>query len=136
MRGVRRDWIFGVKLLREWEKKNVAERWTKFWIVRGWGWGEGEAGVNEDRDDRSRHAMIIEVQELKRIAIDPEVMVANLALEECVSQLEWSLKAIAAGRTVPELLADFPYLEDEDVRESLAFEAFHWSDSALSGPQT
>ena len=28
--------------------------------------------------------------------------------------------SIAAGRTIPELLADFPYLEEEDIREALA----------------
>ena len=30
------------------------------------------------------------------------------------------VEAISAGRTVPELLADFPYLQEEDVREALA----------------
>ena len=33
------------------------------------------------------------------------------------------VEAIAAGRTIPELLADFPYLEDADVRAALAFAA-------------
>jgi uncharacterized protein (DUF433 family) len=30
---------------------------------------------------------------------------------------------IAAGRTVEDLLADFPYLEEQDIREALAFAA-------------
>ena len=33
------------------------------------------------------------------------------------------VEALAAGRTVAGLLADFPYLEEEDVREALAFAA-------------
>lgn len=33
------------------------------------------------------------------------------------------VEAIAAGRTIPELLADFPYLEEPDIREALAFAA-------------
>jgi uncharacterized protein (DUF433 family) len=33
------------------------------------------------------------------------------------------VEALAAGRTVAELLADFPYLEEEDIREALAFAA-------------
>ena len=33
------------------------------------------------------------------------------------------VEAIAAGRTVADLLADFPYLEEPDIREALAFAA-------------
>jgi uncharacterized protein (DUF433 family) len=31
--------------------------------------------------------------------------------------------ALAAGRTVSQLLADFPYLEEADIREALSFAA-------------
>ncbi len=31
--------------------------------------------------------------------------------------------ALAAGRTIEQLLFDFPYLEEEDIREALAFAA-------------
>jgi uncharacterized protein (DUF433 family) len=30
---------------------------------------------------------------------------------------------MAAGRTIPELLADFPYLEEPDILEALAYAA-------------
>jgi uncharacterized protein (DUF433 family) len=30
------------------------------------------------------------------------------------------VEAFAAGRTVENLLSDFPYLEDQDIREALA----------------
>ncbi len=33
------------------------------------------------------------------------------------------VEAIAAGRSVPDLLADFPYLEEEDIREALSYAA-------------
>jgi uncharacterized protein (DUF433 family) len=33
------------------------------------------------------------------------------------------VESIAAGRTMEQLLADFPYLEEPDVREALAFAA-------------
>lgn len=33
------------------------------------------------------------------------------------------VEAISAGRTIPEILADFPYLEEPDIREALAFAA-------------
>ncbi len=33
------------------------------------------------------------------------------------------VEAMSAGRTVRELLAGFPYLQDSDIREALAFAA-------------
>jgi uncharacterized protein (DUF433 family) len=33
------------------------------------------------------------------------------------------VEAIAAGRSTQDLLADFPYLEEEDIRESLTYAA-------------
>jgi uncharacterized protein (DUF433 family) len=33
------------------------------------------------------------------------------------------VEAMAAGRTIPQLLADFPYIEEPDIREALAFAA-------------
>ena len=33
------------------------------------------------------------------------------------------VEALAAGRTVEHLLADFPYIEEPDIREALAFAA-------------
>ena len=31
------------------------------------------------------------------------------------------VEALAAGRTMEQLLGDFPYLEEQDIREALAF---------------
>jgi uncharacterized protein (DUF433 family) len=33
------------------------------------------------------------------------------------------VEALAAGRSIPDVLADFPYLEDQDIREALAYAA-------------
>ena len=33
------------------------------------------------------------------------------------------IEAMSAGRTVEQLLADFPYIEEVDIREALAFAA-------------
>jgi len=33
------------------------------------------------------------------------------------------VEALSAGRSVDELLGDFPYLEEADIREALAFAA-------------
>jgi uncharacterized protein (DUF433 family) len=35
------------------------------------------------------------------------------------------VEALSAGRTIEQLLADFPYLEEQDIREALAFAAGH-----------
>jgi len=67
--------------------------------------------------------MIDKVQELKRITINPEVMGGKPCIRGMRVTVGMIVEAIAAGRTVLELLADFPYLEDEDVREALAFAA-------------
>ncbi len=51
-----------------------------------------------DSVSRTLHGKIDDVQELKRVTI-------------------------AAGRTVPEPLADFPYLQEQDIREALCYAA-------------
>ena len=33
------------------------------------------------------------------------------------------VESIATGRTIEDLLADFPYLEEQDIREALAYAA-------------
>jgi uncharacterized protein (DUF433 family) len=33
------------------------------------------------------------------------------------------VEAISAGRTIADLLSDFPYLEEQDIREALAYAA-------------
>jgi len=33
------------------------------------------------------------------------------------------IEALAAGRTIENLLADFPYLEEQDIREALRYAA-------------
>jgi len=33
------------------------------------------------------------------------------------------VEAIAVGRSVPDLLADFPYIEEDDIREALSYAA-------------
>jgi len=33
------------------------------------------------------------------------------------------VEAISAGRSIPDLLTDFPYVEEPDIREALAYAA-------------
>jgi uncharacterized protein (DUF433 family) len=63
------------------------------------------------------------VQELKRITVDPEVMGGKPCIRGMRVTVGMIVESIAAGRTVADLLADFPYLEPEDIREALTFAA-------------
>ena len=63
------------------------------------------------------------VQELRRITIDPEVMGGKPCIRGMRVTVGMIVEAIAAGRTVEQLLTDFPYLEEPDIREALAYAA-------------
>jgi Protein of unknown function (DUF433) len=44
------------------------------------------------------------------------------------------LRAIAVGRTVQDLLADFPYLEEAEIREALLYAASHAQGREIPSP--
>ena len=60
---------------------------------------------------------------LERITIDPEVMGGKPCIRGMRVTVGMIVESLAAGRSIEQLLADFPYLEDGDVREALAFAA-------------
>jgi uncharacterized protein (DUF433 family) len=64
-----------------------------------------------------------DVQEFRRITIDPEVMGGKPCIRGMRVTVGMIVETLAAGRSIEQLLADFPYLEDRDVREALAFAA-------------
>jgi len=63
------------------------------------------------------------VQDLRRITIDPDVMGGKPCVRGMRVTVGMIVESIAAGRKTEELLADFPYLEEQDIREALAFAA-------------
>lgn len=63
------------------------------------------------------------VFQLPRITIDPDVMGGKPCIRGMRVTVGMIVESIAAGRTVQELLVDFPYLEEQDIREALAFAA-------------
>jgi uncharacterized protein (DUF433 family) len=63
------------------------------------------------------------VQELQRITIDPDVMGGKPCIRGMRVTVGMIVEALAAGRTIEQLLADFPYIDEEDIRASLAFAA-------------
>ena len=63
------------------------------------------------------------VQELRRITIDPAVMGGKPCIRGMRVTVGMIVEAISAGRSIPDLLTDFPYLEEPDIREALAYAA-------------
>jgi uncharacterized protein (DUF433 family) len=58
-----------------------------------------------------------------RITIDPAVMTGKPCIRGMRVTVSMIVEALAAGRTVEEILADFPYLEDADIRQAIGFAA-------------
>jgi uncharacterized protein (DUF433 family) len=65
--------------------------------------------------------MMTTVQEPQRITIDPEIMGGKPCIRGLRVTVGMILEALAAGRTIPEQLVDFPYLQEQNVREALPF---------------
>ena len=63
------------------------------------------------------------MQQFDRITMDPEVMGGKPCIRGMRVTVGMIVEAMAAGRTIEQLLADFPYVEEPDIREALAFAA-------------
>ena len=63
------------------------------------------------------------VQELRRITVDPAIMGGKPRIRGMRVTVGMIVEAIAAGLSTGDLLVDFPYLEEQDVREALSYAA-------------
>ena len=59
----------------------------------------------------------------ERITVDPERMGGVPCIRNLRVTVSMVLGQLAAGRTLEQLLADYPYLEAEDVHAALAYAA-------------
>ncbi|MEI6408584.1 MAG: DUF433 domain-containing protein [Bacteroidota bacterium] len=66
-----------------------------------------------------------------RITIDPNLCSGKPCIRGMRFQVVSLLSYLASGMSVVQILADFPFLEQEDIFESLAFAAASISDTAL-----
>jgi len=66
---------------------------------------------------------MIDVQQFDRITMDPEVMGGKPCIRGMRETVGMIVEAMAAGRTVEQSLADFPYIEEADTLEALTFAA-------------
>ena len=61
---------------------------------------------------------------LTRITLDPEVMGGKPCIRGMRMTVGTIVGLVASGRTVSEILAAYPYLEEEDIREALSYAAW------------
>ncbi len=61
---------------------------------------------------------------LTRITHDPEVMGGKPCIRGLRLTVGTIVGLVASGRTVPEILATYPYLEEADIREALSYAAW------------
>ncbi len=56
-----------------------------------------------------------------RITFDPQVMGGKPCIRGMRVTVGTVVGLLAAGRTIPEILNAYPYLEETDIREALAY---------------
>ena len=73
--------------------------------------------------DRDPSATGTEMSELDRITVDPAVCGGRPCIRGLRIRVKDVLALLAAGATHEEILADYAYLESDDIRAVLAFAA-------------
>ena len=64
------------------------------------------------------------MQNLNRITFNPEVMDGKPCIRGMRVTVGTIVGLVASGKTVDEVLADYPYLEGEDILEALSYAAW------------
>lgn len=62
--------------------------------------------------------------ELTRITLDPDVMGGKPCIRGMRITVGTLVGLVASGRTIPEILAAYPYVEEADIREALSYAAW------------
>jgi uncharacterized protein (DUF433 family) len=69
---------------------------------------------------------------LTRITLDPEVMGGKPSIRGLRVTSGRFVGLIAAGRTIPGILAAYPYLEEPDIREALFLRAWRVEETEVA----
>jgi len=72
------------------------------------------------------------MKNLKRITFDPAVMGGKPCIRGMRVTVGTLVGLLAAGRTTDEVLQAYPYLEEADLREALAYAA--WRSEEIDAP--
>ncbi len=65
-----------------------------------------------------------DVTPLTRITLDPDVMGGKPCIRGLRVTVGTIVGLVASGRTTQEILAAYPYLEEDDIREALTYAAW------------
>lgn len=76
--------------------------------------------VKIERQDRERYGTM---RQLTRITFDPEVMGGKPCIRGLRVTVGTVVGRIASGYTHKDILKRYPYLEEDDIREALAYDA-------------
>jgi uncharacterized protein (DUF433 family) len=71
------------------------------------------------------------MEPLKRITIDPQVMGGKPCIRGMRVTVGTIVGLIACGKTIAEILADYPYLERDDVMEALSYASWRSEEREL-----
>ena len=71
------------------------------------------------------------MEALIRITIDPQVMGGQPCIRGMRVTVGTIVGLIACGKTIAEILADYPYLERDDVMEALSYAAWRSEEREL-----
>ena len=72
------------------------------------------------------------MEPLTRITIDPEVMGGKPCIRGMRVTVGTIVGLVATGKTVENILAEYPYLEQEDVMEALSYAAWRAEEREIS----
>ncbi|MEW5941026.1 MAG: DUF433 domain-containing protein [Chloroflexota bacterium] len=62
--------------------------------------------------------------QFNRITFDPKIMGGRACIRGMRVTVSLILNLVSNGMTAPEILKEYPYLEEEDVRQSLQYAAW------------
>ena len=64
------------------------------------------------------------LKDLDRITFDPQIMRGKACIRGMRIPVSLILNLVANGKTVTEIIEDYPYLEPEDIQQSLLYAAW------------
>jgi len=76
------------------------------------------------------------MKNLNRITFDPAVMGGKPCIRDTRVTVGTVVGLLAAGRTQEEILQTYPYLEEADLREALAYAAWRAEEIDVSLPES
>ncbi|CAG0982027.1 hypothetical protein METP2_02035 [Methanosarcinales archaeon] len=69
---------------------------------------------------------------INRITIDPEVMSGQPCIRGLRIPVPFILRLLATGKTIHQILEDYPELEEEDIRQTLSFASWATSEKTIT----